>query len=321
MYNSQIIMIYMYGKINLYLLTRIYNVDHLKKPQTRVSIKLTWFIHVYRILIQKGGNRYSLCNLVRRGISLFFVKGIIKKGTTILMIAVFALAFYAFVIEPEILKVRKFKISDDKGLKVLFFSDLHMRHYTNFHAQLINQIKELKPNYILFGGDAVKSGVNFSDLQRFFTELSKIAPCYAVFGNWDYDIGSKLKEVYKNSGVILLDGKEAVLSGKNGSLTLVGMPLNRRYTFTGNKHPLVFGHYPHTIFRYTGIEPVLYLSGHTHGGQVYIPYISNLLLKNKYPILKGMGNFGKHRVLVSAGVGSWLHFRLFVPPEIVLIQF
>lgn len=237
------------------------------------------------------------------------------------MIAVFALAFYAFVVEPEMLKVRKFKISDDKGLKILFFSDLHMRHYTKFHDRLIKQIKELKPDCILFGGDAVKSGVDFSDLQRFFSELSKIAPSYAVFGNWDYDVYKELKVVYENSGIFSMDGKETILSGKNGSLPLVGMPLSRPYTFTGNEAPLVFGHYPHTIFRYTGIEPILYLCGHTHGGQVYIPYVSNLLLKNKYPILKGLGNLGKHKVLVSAGVGSWLHFRLFVPPEIVLIQF
>lgn len=249
------------------------------------------------------------------------MKGFLGKISISLLIVIAVLAFYSFVLEPESLTVKYLKLSKDKGIRVLFFSDLHMSRFYGFHERLIKKIRELNPDYIVFGGDALKPNTNFDDLERFFTSLSEIAPVYAVVGNWDFDKLSRVKAVYRNSGVHLLDGDTVKLIGDTGCINLVGMPLSQKYTTPADKDILLVSHYPHAVARYYGPDPIICLSGHTHGGQFYIPLVSNIILKSKYPILKGEGKFGAYRVFVTNGVGSWLHLRFLAPPQLVVLEF
>ncbi len=65
----------------------------------------------------------------------------------------------------------------------------------------------------------------------------------------------------------------------------------------------------------------LILSGHTHGGQVNLPWISKRFSLMQYPqYKKGLIPFEDKWVYVTRGVGSVLPFRWFAPPEIVLIE-
>ncbi|MDK2953980.1 hypothetical protein AT15_10375 [Kosmotoga arenicorallina S304] len=249
------------------------------------------------------------------------MKGFLGRISMVLLTLIVALAFYSLVLEPEFLTVKYLELSNDKGLRVLFFSDLHMNRLYSFHERLIKKAKELNPDYIVFGGDAIKQNTNFEDLERFFTSLSEIAPVYAVVGNWDFEKLTEIKAVYRNSGVRLLEGNTVKLAGDTGFINLVGMPLSEKYATPASNDVLLVSHYPHAVARYYGPDPIICLSGHTHGGQFYIPLLSDIILKSRYPLLKGEGKFGTYRVFVTNGVGSWAHLRFLAPPQFVVLDF
>jgi len=52
-----------------------------------------------------------------------FLKGFLGKISMLLLIVIAVLAFYSFVLEPESLTVKYLKLSKDKDIRVLFFSD------------------------------------------------------------------------------------------------------------------------------------------------------------------------------------------------------
>ncbi|AKI97660.1 metallophosphoesterase [Kosmotoga pacifica] len=249
------------------------------------------------------------------------MKGLVGRVSMILLVLTIIFGVYSFVLEPEFITVRYLKLSSDKGLKVLFFSDLHMSNFYSFHERLIKKIEELNPDYIVFGGDALKPNTNFDDLERFFTALCDIAPVYAVTGNWDYNKLDRVIAMYESSGVHYLNGDTVKLKGKKGYINLVGLPLNKKYSTPAKDNIVLVSHYPHAVARYYGPDPIISISGHTHGGQFYIPVLSDILLKKEYPILKGEGKFGSYRVFVSNGTGSWFHLRFLSPPQLVVLDF
>jgi uncharacterized protein len=90
---------------------------------------------------------------------------------------------------------------------------------------------------------------------------------------------------------------------------------------------LVFGHNPDfTIFLAEHAPVDLALAGHTHGGQVVLPFWGAPYTKSRLPrsLASGLGEFRGQRLHVSAGIGMergvapQLRFRC--PPEICLIE-
>lgn len=64
----------------------------------------------------------------------------------------------------------------------------------------------------------------------------------------------------------------------------------------------------------------LTLSGHTHGGQVRLPFIGSPILRNREPYDYGLFTADNRQLLVTAGLGcSIIPVRFMMPPEIVLL--
>ena len=240
----------------------------------------------------------------------------------ILVLFLIGLISYSFLLEPYSLHVTPIDLRSGKDIRIVFFSDLHMRSMFWYHRILIGRIEDLDPDFILFGGDVGKPGLAYEDLELFFTELASIAPVYAVMGNWDYNIRSRLNDIYHDSGVTLLDGETAILNKDGNSVKLVGMPLNRKFWIDDSDNDvIVMQHYAHASGRYSGPLPIIYLAGHTHGTQFYIPYISEWLFGERLGFVKGLYNKDDGSMIyVTNGIGAWLNFRFMAPPEIVLIE-
>lgn len=64
----------------------------------------------------------------------------------------------------------------------------------------------------------------------------------------------------------------------------------------------------------------LFLSGHTHGGQVNLPFLWRKFTLMEHPHLKsGLHSANGKQIHISRGIGSIMHFRWFAPPHITLI--
>ncbi|MFO7881100.1 MAG: metallophosphoesterase family protein [Kosmotogaceae bacterium] len=245
-----------------------------------------------------------------------------KSKTTLRIVLIIVIIFllYAFLIEPNLIFVSEVNLSSDYGMEIVFFSDLHMNGYTGFHDRMLDKIKNLSPDVILFGGDAVTENTNYEDLEKFFANLSSIAQVYAVIGNWDYFTEKRILDIYDRANISLLNGTDAVVRGKSSYISIAGMPLNTEYSLLTSHKLILMGHYPHSLKRFSGTEPEIYLCGHTHAGQVYIPFITKLFYRNEINEIRGFFDYQGTKGFITSGIGSWFHLRFLTFPEIVLIN-
>lgn len=241
-----------------------------------------------------------------------------------------------------------------KNKKIIFFSDTHFRNRNShtFYDQLIDQIEQLEPDLILFGGDIVhasSSEMAVEHAKDFFFQVGKIAPCYVTYGNHDIE-SSRVKElqtILKITGVKVLHNEatwisfgpssigfwlmglgeyQSSLQIKNDVLSKIELPMDGADT-----PKILIAHHPQFFEKYLTDEmkrPDLVLSGHTHGGQVALPVIGGLFapgqgVNPKYDFgIFNSETYPSSRLILTKGVGnSTFPFRINNRPEIVTIEF
>ncbi len=83
---------------------------------------------------------------------------------------------------------------------------------------------------------------------------------------------------------------------------------------------IVMAHNPDTLPQLSDYRVDLQLSGHTHGGQINLPYLWRRFGRIENPKFKvGLIKKGETNLYVTRGLGAILPMRLFSPPEIVTI--
>lgn len=259
--------------------------------------------------------------------------------------------FYATEIEPKVLSVTRIDIENSyvqesfDGKTIIQFSDTHLGpDYTIDQLQsLVDRMNLLKPDMVVFTGDLFDNYAEYGSKNRRLAQkvLAKIeAPLgkYAVYGNHDRGGGGSrvYKEYMEEAGFMVLVNEVHTITSANGErLTitglddfLLGIPMIERtlQSLRPQDLNLLLVHEPDVADRFTDYPIDLQLSGHSHGGQVSIPFLKPLIttsLGNKY--IEGLYSLeGKIRPLtlyVNRGIGTTrLPIRLFEKPELTVIR-
>ncbi len=248
--------------------------------------------------------------------------------------------------------VTKFRIVSDKindKFRIIQLSDLHKKTFGKNNIILIEKIQKIKPDFIFITGDMVSRSVtDLTDFKHFVSELLKIAPVYYSIGNHEKDIKRLNPSVYKEimdflkKNVFLLDNSTQVITINNTCINVTGITIyqdcykkNGRYRnlrvlksndisdLIGEKKPgfnILLAHNPVFFDAYAEYGSDLILSGHVHGGCIRLPFIGGLLSPERKFFPKyssGIYTNKKSSMIVSRGLGK---FRLFNPPEIILIE-
>jgi predicted MPP superfamily phosphohydrolase len=249
-----------------------------------------------------------------------------KKKFIILYIIIFIL-IYAFFIEPFSIRKSYLNINEniEKPIKIIDISDLHIYKYIFFHDKILENIKKEKPDMILYTGDSIIKNTDKDSLNKFFNKLSQIAPVYAIYGNWDYYDLKMVNDVYNANNIHLINDNSISIYFDNFSLKLIGLPIYKKISYidtTPASYTIVLEHIPDTIYYNKEIfdQANLILAGHTHGGQIYIPFLTEQLIKKYAFYLRGKKILDKNKIMyINRGLGSWYNIRLFSPPEILII--
>jgi uncharacterized protein len=229
------------------------------------------------------------------------------------------------------------------GLKIVQISDFHFHEYTEaaFVEAVVRRVNEATPDLVVMTGDFVSS----KPLPRHFgvrmsyhcAELLSRIECplrYAILGNHDVLVGAHaVTDALQTHGIPVLtntsvplerDGRRLWLAGMQDALLqrpdlLTALPAGRN----PDREPLILlAHEPDFADRAVGQRIDLVLSGHTHGGQIRIPFLPPLLLPEmgtKY--VEGLFRLRDGTQLyVNRGIGAVnLPFRFRCPPEISVI--
>lgn len=257
-----------------------------------------------------------------------------------------ALCLWAFWLEPASLVVHETTIELPRwpleldGLRVAVLSDLHVGSPYNGPDRLRELIAETnaqRPDITLLAGDFVIQGVlggSFVEPERIAQELQALqAPLgvYAVMGNHDWwlDEPWTLVEAFRVHCLPLLHN-EAVAIDAAVPFWLAGIgdwtdgapDPQRAVAGVPEGAPLLaFTHNP-DVFPHVPPQVDLTIAGHTHGGQVRLPFFGPLVVPSSYGqrYAAGLIEEDGKRLFVTTGVGlSILPVRFGVPPEISVL--
>lgn len=219
------------------------------------------------------------------------------------------------------------------GLRILHLSDLHLGGYLGFGQHVANAISGLDFDVCVLTGD-----FRFFETGRYAhiaAELEALVPAlacrfgvYGILGNHDF---IEMVPMLEKAGIHMLLNEAVALTADGASLWLVGLDdahLYGTHDFEKGLRDVPPGeprilliHSPEMIPGASAHGFGLYLTGHTHGGQMCLPGGWSLLLNARCPrrYTAGPWQFNDMVGYTSVGVGSSGVFaRYFCPPEIVI---
>ncbi|MDR3624346.1 MAG: UDP-2,3-diacylglucosamine diphosphatase LpxG [Chlamydiales bacterium] len=139
----------------------------------------------------------------------------------------------------------------------------------------------------------------------------------------------RLQDVFKNSSFQLLENASTLLKIKDTYLNITGLgdywtgkcvPDLAFKNYNSLYPGIVLSHNPDTYPILKSYPGELIFSGHTHGGQVNLPWIWKYFSPTKNPkFKKGLFDFGSKKLYINRGSGSHHIFRWFSPPEILFV--
>ncbi len=230
-------------------------------------------------------------------------------------------------------------VPEAAGKKIAFISDLHY-HGSDFQRRLIGEIREYlleyKPDLLLLGGDVCCDVDTFRLFPEVLHPLSSAVPAaFAVPGNWErgksWISAARWKELFLSGGFTpgfneFADcGCFQIYCGDDPSW---GNPVNPG-RWREKAVRILLTHRPDTVIALTEpyYEPFhLALCGHTHGGQIRLPFIGPVFAASIYGCALDYGCFynreRKSHMIVSSGLGHMsFPLRINCRREIVFVEF
>ena len=265
----------------------------------------------------------------KKGFSLLkFFKILLLIGVLIFM--------YARFIGTRFLNIKEYAIYDTvlpetfDGLKIVHLTDIHYGTIVNAKnlTNIVNQINQLKPDIVVFTGDLYDESIALNDkiVNEIVTCLKNINSTlgkFAVAGNHDYS-NDLFAQIITDSGFTYLENSSQIIYDENNTpLEIIGFDDawkgNPNYNIPlSDNYKIVLVHEPDEISKILPLNVNLVLAGHSHGGQIRLPFIGALYTPNGSKNYKNdYYEFTNTKMYISYGIGtSVLKIRLFNQPSI-----
>jgi predicted MPP superfamily phosphohydrolase len=247
----------------------------------------------------------------------------------VLLIPIFIL-IYSTCFEPYQLESTFHEVTigtSGKNLLVVHVTDLHTDGLGAIELKLIDSIRSNKPDIIFITGDIATPDGTAKGYEDVLSKLKAPLGVYFVQGNWEYwEPIKELRDILKKANIAELTNKSILIKD---DLWLVGLDDElagspRIDTFDGvpeNRKNISIFHSP-ALFKSISHKTDLAFAGHSHGGQIRLPFIGSLWTPegtDKYD--SGWFEEGKAKMYVSRGIGnSILPIRLNCRPEVAFIK-
>lgn len=217
-----------------------------------------------------------------------------------------AVSVDAFLVEPNWpeLETVRLKAHLKKPLRILLLSDLHLESEPSRREKFLHGLRDLKPDLVFLTGDVLQLDVKEAPrLKSLLAELQPSLGHYACLGvDNEKTISAAGVNILANRGVLI--DREGEKIGICGLLPITGR--NKAYeSISGASVRIALNHTPDLADEAAEQGADLYLCGHTHGGQVRIPFwgaiITNSNSGKKYEA--GLYKCGRTHIYTSRGFG------------------
>lgn len=271
-----------------------------------------------------------------------------KKGGIIIFLTFAALLSAKAYYDTNTIEVKEYRIQHPAlgsvlaGRKVAHISDLHITRMSGRENKVIEILTQEKPDLIFLTGDYIKNHGSYGPALSFIKQLKAPLGIYAVLGNSDYynENGSCIlchkegsRQLREKQNPVFLRNSHLVMKIDGKPLTVIGVddPVNKKDDLKQSltKAPpdaptILLAHSPELFLDASNLGIDLVLSGHTHGGQLWITkYFHKIFpLEPALKFSEGFFQNGRTLLYVNRGIGtSALPFRFGVKPEITFFKF
>lgn len=230
-------------------------------------------------------------------------------------------------IEPTGVKLRRVKLAPGSAAhRLVHFTDLHHKGDRKYLESVVATINSLAPEFVCFTGDLIEDGKFLAETLEILAGIK--APMYGVPGNHDYWSKASFEPIGKcfaaTGGAWLVDEQIEIAGGK---INLLGQAQ------IGPRHPvpatkpgmtnILLIHYPAWVKNLGGAKYDLILAGHSHGGQVRIPFYGPVVVPFGVDEFdQGLFHTASGPLYVNPGIGYIYdyNFRFNCRPEITWIE-
>jgi len=227
------------------------------------------------------------------------------------------------------------------GLRVVQISDLHINRFGSREEELVHLIEKIDPNLILITGDFLSRNSDLEPAVEVVGRITKNRNAIAILGNADHEFRdkkvdtAKLVDSLRKKGVTVLVNRSIKLKSKADSIFVIGLDDNYLWKddffaatanlpLSGTK--ILLAHSPDIVTK-VNLEGInLVLSGHTHGGQVKLPFVgaihTNRVCNSVFKFVNGLYRYQNSNLYVNRGIGtSFFPLRFLSRPEVTIFKF
>ncbi len=229
-----------------------------------------------------------------------------------------------FFIERKWVGIKTITVGKNPAHRIVHFTDVHHKGDRSYLSGVIRKINTLNPDFACFTGDLVEDKVYLSEALSILNRIS--CPLFGVPGNHEYWSGVSFDKIAKafaaTGGKWLMDQEVTTNTGKVAITGVTGHNINLKQKSKADKQ-LLLTHYPVFVEKLKSIKFDLILAGHSHGGQIRIPFWGAVILPyNVGRYDRGLFKTGSGPLYVNPGIGCYLlPVRFCCRPEITVIQF
>ncbi len=268
--------------------------------------------------------------------------------TLILLISLSALLWYSLIFEPNNIQVERISITIEnlpeefEGTKIAHLTDFHSYNFGEREKRVLEILEDIDPDFVFITGDFIDHKTkDINSCQEFWRELGNKyqGKIFGITGNheyWNNDIEAKdFKNLLEESGIVVLDNKNEKIFQGDEYIYLLGVDdphtgnddLEKAAAGAEEDIPkILLAHSPDIVNDLESLKKEdveLILAGHTHGGQIVIPFVQPYWTptKNHGRYASGLFEIGGTYLYVNRGIGmAVLPVRFNCPPEVTVIE-
>lgn len=256
-----------------------------------------------------------------------------------------ALVIYGLYVEPQRLVVTRQHLRTAKWvagprLRLAHFGDLHMERTTLRERRLVDALRVASPDIIVISGDFLSYSYVYDReawlaARRVLSELDAPLGVFAVSGSPPVDPEEALQFIFEGTRVRWLRDEIVTIRHGANELALIGISCTHKpfldaprlealHRREDSRFTVLLYHSPDLAPEAASLGIDLQLSGHTHGGQVRLPFLGALYPSSLYgkKLEVGRRRIGAMTLYVTRGLGlegkGAPRVRFLSPPELVI---
>jgi predicted MPP superfamily phosphohydrolase len=303
-----------------------------------VRLVLFWGLLGATLLVRWRGHRRGVKIQTRPAVILFLLANL---GFS-------AVQLDAYVVEPLLVETTELSLRFDDldpsapPVRVVHLTDTHIERNSFREATIIQKVNALRPDIVVLTGDylnlsRLSDPTSAAHFRQFVAQLQAPYGIYAVRGSVEPSLES-MAWLVEGTDVVWLEQETVTVDVRGQPVTLVGVACSHRQgrdaarldrAMKGvppNAFTLLLYHSPDLIYEAAERQVDLYLGGHTHGGQIRLPFYGAIATGSIYGkrYIAGLFEEGDTRMYISRGIGfegsGMPRARFLCRPEIVSLE-